>query len=98
MKDAVLTAVNHDGDSDSTGAITGNIMGAIYGFEHIKEEQMFSPEGKNVVDTLEQSNIILAIADDITLFPHITEYSKTLKHDEAERWHQRYSKVIPYGL
>ena len=98
MKDAIMAAVNHDGDSDSTGAITGNIMGAIYGFEYIKEEQMFCPDGKNVVDTLELLDIILAIADDITLFPHVTEYSKTLKRDEAERWYQRYSKVIPYGL
>ena len=98
MKDAIMAAVNHDGDSDSTGAITGNIMGAIYGFEYIKEERMFCPEGKNVVDTLELLDIILAIADDITLFPHVTEYSKTLKRDEAERWYQRYSKVIPYGL
>ena len=98
MKDAIMAAVNHDGDSDSTGSITGNIMGAIYGFEYIKEEQMLCPDGKNVVDTLELSNIIIAIADDITLFPHVTEYSKTLKRDEAERWYQRYSKVIPYGL
>lgn len=98
MKDAIMAAVNHDGDSDSTGSITGNIMGAIYGFEYIKEEQMFCPDGKNVVDTLELLDIILAIADDITLFPHVTEYSKTLKRDEAERWYQRYSKVIPYGL
>jgi len=36
MKDAIMAAVNHDGDSDSTGAITGNIMGAIYGFEYIR--------------------------------------------------------------
>lgn len=98
MKDAIMTAVNHDGDSDSTGSITGNIMGAIYGYEYIMEEQMFCSEDKNVVDTLELSDIILAIADDITLFPHVTEYSKTLKRDEAERWYQRYSMMIPYGL
>ena len=28
---AVLTAVNHSGDSDSTGAICGNIVGALHG-------------------------------------------------------------------
>jgi ADP-ribosylglycohydrolase len=27
----VILAVNHDGDSDSTGAITGNILGALHG-------------------------------------------------------------------
>lgn len=39
MRDAIIAAVNHDGDSDSTGAITGNIMGAIYGYEAIKRER-----------------------------------------------------------
>lgn len=31
FENAVRLAVNHDGDSDSTGAICGNIMGAMYG-------------------------------------------------------------------
>lgn len=31
LKDALLLAVNHSGDSDSTGAITGNILGAALG-------------------------------------------------------------------
>jgi len=31
----VVNAVNHDGDSDSTGAIAGNILGLIYGYEAI---------------------------------------------------------------
>ena len=32
---AVLAAVNHGGDSDSTGSVTGNIMGAFYGVKGI---------------------------------------------------------------
>lgn len=35
FKKAVLLAVNHSGDSDSTGAITGNVLGALYGSEAI---------------------------------------------------------------
>lgn len=35
---AVLKAVNHSGDSDSTGAITGNIVGLILGASKIPEE------------------------------------------------------------
>jgi ADP-ribosylglycohydrolase len=31
FEDALIAAVNHSGDSDSTGAICGNIMGAMYG-------------------------------------------------------------------
>lgn len=41
FEDAVIAAVNHSGDSDSTGAICGNIMGLIHGYEaipaHFKE-------------------------------------------------------------
>ncbi|RCW40812.1 ADP-ribosylglycohydrolase [Halopolyspora algeriensis] len=29
---AIMVAVNHSGDSDSTGAICGNLVGALYGF------------------------------------------------------------------
>lgn len=32
---AIITSVNHDGDSDSTGAITGNIIGAYLGVDNI---------------------------------------------------------------
>ena len=31
FRDAVITAVNHEGDSDSTGAIAGNLAGTLYG-------------------------------------------------------------------
>lgn len=34
---ALCIAVNHDGDSDSTGAITGNILGAYHGAKGIPE-------------------------------------------------------------
>lgn len=37
FKKAVITAVNQNGDSDSTGAITGNILGAYLGVEEIPE-------------------------------------------------------------
>lgn len=34
---AVLLAVNHDGDSDSTGSITGQLLGAMWGMTCIPE-------------------------------------------------------------
>ncbi len=37
FRKAVLLAVNHSGDSDSTGAVTGNILGAYLGAEAIPE-------------------------------------------------------------
>ena len=38
FKDAVIASVNHRGDSDSTGAVTGNIMGAWLGLKAVPED------------------------------------------------------------
>lgn len=45
----VLTAVNHSGDSDSTGAITGNIIGAMAGLESIPENWSAQVELKTLI-------------------------------------------------
>ncbi len=37
FKKALIMAVNHDGDSDSTGAICGNILGACYDTSHCQK-------------------------------------------------------------
>ncbi len=50
----IIAAVNHDGDSDSTGAIAGNLLGAIHGHEAI------APEWKQ---NLELADVILEAAD-----------------------------------
>ncbi len=38
LKQAMLMAVNHSGDSDSTGAITGNILGLLIGLDTVPDE------------------------------------------------------------
>lgn len=53
---ALVAAVNHNGDSDSTGAVTGNILGAYLGLSAIPEKYL-----KN----LELRDVILEIADDL---------------------------------
>lgn len=49
---AVLLAVNHSGDSDSTGAITGNILGLILGLQAIPARWLTQLELRMVIDTL----------------------------------------------
>lgn len=49
---AICTAVNHDGDSDSTGAITGNILGAYRGVEAIPESFLEHLELRDVLESL----------------------------------------------
>ena len=56
FKEAMIAAVNHGGDSDSTGAVCGNILGAAVGYEAIP--QFYK-------DNLEMHDLILHIADDL---------------------------------
>lgn len=49
---AVLLAVNHTGDSDSTGAITGNILGALHGVVAIPESWLARLELIDVVQEI----------------------------------------------
>jgi ADP-ribosylglycohydrolase len=55
---ALITAVNHNGDSDSTGAITGNILGAFLGINGIPE---------NWVREVELSKELTQLADDLVI-------------------------------
>ena len=53
---AITVSVNHNGDSDSTGAVTGNIMGALLGYDAIDEKWK---------QDLELSDVILEMATDL---------------------------------
>ena len=48
----VLLAVNHSGDSDSTGAITGNILGAYLGMSSIPKDWIINLELRDVIKEL----------------------------------------------
>ncbi len=97
LSQAVTAAVNHDGDSDSTGSITGNIMGAVYGYEEIKRENIFCPEGRSLEDTLELSDIILTLADDLSSGCVISGDGE-LDTPEKRRWYLRYCQMKPEGI
>ncbi|MBT4520070.1 MAG: ADP-ribosyl-(dinitrogen reductase) hydrolase [Halieaceae bacterium] len=56
FEEAIVIAVNHGGDSDSTGAIAGNILGASQGFGVIPERWLESLELKQ---TIENSALML---------------------------------------
>ena len=53
---ALIAAVNHNGDSDSTGAIAGNIVGAQVGLSGIPAKY---------TENLELRDLILKVADDL---------------------------------
>ncbi len=60
FRDGVILAVNHDGDSDSTGAITGNLLGAMHGIKAIPAPWL---------EQLELRELITEIAEDLYGFP-----------------------------
>jgi ADP-ribosylglycohydrolase len=71
----VIAAVNHSGDSDSTGAIVGNMLGLINGLDSIPDKWQ-----KN----LEASSIVLEIAGDLAIG------YKGNSYDTDEAWWAEY--------
>lgn len=73
----IIAAVNHSGDSDSTGAVVGNILGAINGYSAIEDKWK-----KN----LELIDVILEMADDLCHGCHMSEYSSFYDPDWARKY------------
>lgn len=73
----IIAAVNHSGDSDSTGAVTGNILGALAGYEKIEDKWKHN---------LECADVILEMADDICHGCQMSEYSSYYD----EKWALKY--------
>lgn len=59
FREGVILAVNHDGDSDSTGAIAGNLLGAIHGVHAIPPEWL---------ERLELRDVIAEVAEDLLAY------------------------------
>ena len=53
----IIASVNHKGDSDSTGSVTGNILGVLVSYEAIEDKWKAK---------LELKDVILEIADDLS--------------------------------
>ena len=73
----IIAAVNHKGDSDSTGAVTGNILGALLGYDAIDEKWKTD---------LELIDVILEMADNICHGCQMSEYSDYSDPD----WFRKY--------
>ncbi|MGK3199998.1 ADP-ribosylglycohydrolase family protein [Amycolatopsis sp. MEPSY49] len=71
---ALLAAVNHSGDSDSTGSVCGNLVGAMYGEEALRRSWLAQ---------LELRDVIVGLADDA-----LTEFGPDAPGDD--RWFARY--------
>ena len=74
---AIVCSVNHKGDSDSTGAIAGNIIGTYLGYGKIPSYY---------IDNLELKDVILEIAEDLFIDCPVNEYS----NESDEYWESKY--------
>ena len=73
----IIAAVNHKGDSDSTGAVTGNILGALLGYDAIDDKWK---------KDLELHDVIIEMADDVCHGCQMSEYSDY----EDPDWFRKY--------
>ena len=80
FEDAVVSCVNHSGDSDSTGAICGNIMGALLGSSAIPA---------HFTDKLELRDVIEEMATDLYTGCIISEFNH-YGSPEMARWEKKY--------
>ena len=83
---AITAAVNHRGDSDSTGAITGNILGAYLGLSGIPQKYL---------ENLELRDLILELAEDLYDDCPLRSSSDP-QNPSASRWYDKYVSVT-YG-
>lgn len=80
FEDAIVSSVNHSGDSDSTGAVCGNIMGCLLGRSAIPA---------HFLDCLELRDVIEEIAADLFTGCIISEFDH-YGTPEKERWEEKY--------
>ena len=77
----VRAAVNHDGDSDSTASMAGNLLGALHGFEAIPQRWLAG---------LEARRIIAEVADDLATFPQWPLGEFVEETDASDYYRKRY--------
>ena len=77
---ALIAAVNHNGDSDSTGAIAGNILGAYLGLSGIPQKY---------IDNLELLGVLTELADDLDYDCPLNEYKRAADPRELA-WEKKY--------
>lgn len=84
---AIITSVNHNGDSDSTGSVTGNILGTFLSIDAIPYK---------FTEKLELKDTILTMADDL----YKAKYERTgfSINDASPKWWYKHSREEGHSL
>lgn len=92
LEHGIILAVNHDGDSDSTGAIAGNLLGTLHGESAIPARWL---------EPLELREVISEVAQDLYAFPDWTvgdyDYDYDYGSEAAQAESQRLCQQYPGG-
>ena len=83
FSEGIIAAVNHDGDSDSTGAIAGNILGAHLGYSAIDDKWK---------KDLELADVILELSGDLCRKCQMHEHGP--QYDSV--WMDKYGCAVPH--
>lgn len=79
FRKGIICAVNHNGDSDSTGAIAGNILGAYLGLSAIDADG-------SIINKLEAYDVMYEISQDLVKGCEMSEFGKY----EDVKWLSKY--------
>ena len=88
-KKAIRMSVNHSGDSDTTGAITGNIMGALLGSKAIPSEW---------IEKIQDKKLLLRLAKDLSEMPQEPlKYKKRYPYNGGytPNWYEKRPAIRP---
>ncbi len=82
----VLAAINHSGDSDSTGSVTGQILGTALGIDAISYKY---------IDCLELKDIILELAQDLQNSTPLRDLAEKYKLTSLDiNYHYQYGNIL----
>lgn len=80
FEEAVAAAVNHSGDSDSTGSLTGGILGALKGAESLPVKLLTGLELYDVINEIAQDLYKASESGSDELFDSLDWHSKYIDH------------------
>ncbi|GAA4620742.1 ADP-ribosylglycohydrolase family protein [Saccharopolyspora hordei] len=91
VEEALRIAVHHDGDSDSTGAICGNIVGALHGVAALPVDWLADLELRDVVEQV--------ALDCVAEFGRgaFQPGSAAIEPPTSEDWNERYPVRLPWS-
>lgn len=94
-RDAIKRAVNHSGDSDSTGALVGNLVGAYRGASALPADWVAQLEGAEIITTIGDDLLVARLGEAPSTWTSVNRSSDQLEargtnEPRVREWFARY--------